>query len=575
VNNPRATRVLVQTPGRPEIACLRGRGIPELREIEPLTGRMTIQRIEGDTYSEPDDGRLELALKASKGGIWDWWTAKRDIYYSCRALEFLEYGEQNAPNFFLAPHKAVHPEDREQFTSALALALDQAGPELLAIDCRIRTGSNTWRWLRIQGTVVRDSGGKATRMAGSMTDISARKAAEAQIEEERHRLQMLIDHVPLQVYFKDRDSRFVLTNRKMAEWMGFQHPDELTGKHDRDFFAGEHAEGAQSDEQQIMETGKPLTEKLERETWRKGSDTWVLTSKFPWRDSLGNIQGTFGVSSDVTPLVEARRKADDLAWQLAARNRTYEEELQLAREIQQSLAGSRFPEIGSQQEQLCFSARYGPISGLAGDFFEIVRVSDEAVGLLICDVMGHGVRAALVVAMLRGLLEEQRHAAADPSTYLTGLNAGLVSILERAGVTVFATAFYAFVDLGAGVLRYATAGHPGAIVTGPEGVRQLTTAREEQGPALGILPEASFPVSEMSLDQLSSLLLFTDGIVEAENEAGQAFQVKRLIPLVEEKRDQPMEKTLDDLLAAVLEYTGGHGFEDDVCLLAMQRRPEC
>lgn len=522
---------------------------------------------------EFNEGRLELALRASNEGIWDWQVGSPAIYYSRRILEFLECGAQHAPNLFLPPHDAIHALERESFAAALASALNPAGPELFAIDCRVHTGGCQWRWLRIRGTVVRERDGRATRIAGSMIDISRRKAAEAQIEEERHRLRLLIDHVPLQVYFKDRESRFVLTNRKMAEWMGFQHPDELTGKHDRDFFAEEHAVTAERDEKKIMETGEPLTETLERETWRAGSDTWVLTSKFPWHDRLGQVMGTFGVSSDVTDLVEARRKADELARELAARNRTYEEELLLAREVQQALAGSRFPEIEGARQSLSFCARYGPISGLAGDFFEIVRVADDCAGLLICDVMGHGVRAALVVAMLRGLLEDQRVNAADPSAYLSGLNTGLASILERAGVTVFATAFYAVADLGTGRLRYATAGHPSGIVIGPGGVRQLAREREGQGPCLGLLPNASFPAAELPLAEVSSLLLFTDGIVEAENPAGEPFQVERLLRLVEGKQGQPMEKTLDDLLAAVLEYTDGHGFDDDVCLLAMETAP--
>lgn len=531
-------------------------------------------RSPGDnTRRESDDGRLELALRAGNEGIWDWWTGREEIYYSRRTLEFLECGSNNAPNLFLPPHDPVHPDDQERFARTLAHALDHAGPELFAIDCRVRTGNADWRWLRIRGTIVRGRDGRATRMAGSMIDISRRMAAEAAVEEERHLLRMLIDHVPLQIYFKDHNSRFVLTNYKMAKWMGFEHPDELTGKHDCDFFEGEHAEMAAEDEKAIMESRTPLMEKLERETWRGGQDTWVLTSKFPWIDVRGRVQGTFGVSSDVTALVEARRKADRLAEELAARNRTYEEELQLAREIQQSLVAPRFPEIFGKKQRISFSARYGPISSLAGDFFEIVRIADDSAGMLICDVMGHGVRAALVVAMLRGLLEEQRHCAGDPAAYLAGLNVGLASILERAGVTVFATAFYAVVDLGSKAVRYATAGHPGAIVVGRDGVRQLAKNQEERGPALGLLPEASFPAAEIPLDELSSLLLFTDGIFEAENEAGEAFLVERLVQHIAERRDHPMEKTLDDLLAAVLEYTGARGLDDDVCLLAMEKEP--
>lgn len=514
--------------------------------------------------------RLALALKASNEGIWDWWVERADIYYSRRILEFLECGPGAAPNVFLAPHGEVHPEDRERFGQALRNVLDPAGPELLAVDCRLRTGGGGWRWLRIRGTVVRCREGRAERIAGSMIDISLRKEAEAQFEEERHRLRMLIDHVPLQVYFKDRESRFVLANRQMAEWMDLQDPQDLLGRHDRDFFAREHWEQAAADERRIMETLDPVSAKLEREAWRGGEDTWVMTSKFPWLDRNGGVRGTFGVSSDVTDLVKAQREATALAAELQVRNEAYEEELQLAREIQQTLAGAAFPDVANGSRALRFGSRYLPISGMAGDFFEVIQISPDTAGVLICDVMGHGVRSALVVAMLRGLLEKQRRSAADPSAFLRGLNNGLNSILDRAGATMFATAFYAVADLGAGTLRYACAGHPGAVVMGPAGVWQLSTTRKERGPGLGLVAKADYPAGVQPLAEVERLLLFTDGILEAENGAGEAFLVQRLIETAAGCRGEGLEGTLDLVLNRVLGFTGGHRFEDDVCLLGVE-----
>jgi sigma-B regulation protein RsbU (phosphoserine phosphatase) len=520
-----------------------------------------------------DAERMVLALRASNEGIWDWWVGKTEIYYSRRILEFLECGLASAPNLFSEPHENIHPEDRARFSQALQNVLNPSGPELFAIDCRVKTGSDHWRWLRIRGTVVRTREGQAKRIAGSMIDISLRKQAEAQIEEERHLLRMLIDHVPLQVYFKDRQSRFVLANRQMAEWIGLKEPSELNGKHDRDFFGPEHWEQAAADEQRIMETREPVNEKVERETWRGGEDTWVLTSKFPWIDSNGEVRGTFGVSSDVTELVTARQEATDLAAELQVRNEAYEEELQLAREIQQALAGSSFPEVSDGKSTLSFGARYLPISGMAGDFFEVLRISNDKAGLLICDVMGHGVRSALVVAMLRGLLEKQRRSAGDPTAFLSGLNNGLAAILDRAGATMFATAFYAVADLSAGTLSYACAGHPGAVATGPGGVRQLAALRKEKGPGLGLIEKAEYPSGTVSLAEVNRILLFTDGILEAENDEGEPFLEKRLMETAADCRGESLEGMLDVVLARVLQYSDGHHFDDDVCLLGMELVP--
>jgi hypothetical protein len=115
---------------------------------------------------------MVLALKASNEGIWDWWTGKKEIYYSRRILEFLECSSSSAPNLFLEPHPTVHPEDQERFSLALQNVLNPSGPELFAIDCRVKTGGDRWRWLRIRGSVVRDREGRAQRIAGSMIDIT-------------------------------------------------------------------------------------------------------------------------------------------------------------------------------------------------------------------------------------------------------------------------------------------------------------------------------------------------------------------------------------------------------------------
>jgi phosphoserine phosphatase RsbU/P len=516
--------------------------------------------------------RLELALKASNEGIWDWWTDRKEIYYSRRVLEFLECGRKQAPHLFLPPHDSIHPEERRAFELALAQALLDGGPETLATDARVRTGSGDWRWLRIRGTVVRDREGRAYRIAGSMIDISRRKEAEAQLEDERFLLRQLIENIPLQVYFKDLTSRFVMANKGMAEWMGLQDSSELTGRHDRDFFDEEHWKPAGQDELRIISTGEPITDKLEHETWHQGESTWVLTSKFPWRDRHGQLKGTFGVSSNVTDLINIQRE-------LLQKNEAYEEELQLAREIQQALTGRGFNPIRTQGRTLAFGSRYLPISGLAGDFFEVIQTGPDSAGVLICDVMGHGVRSALIVAMLRGLLEKERAQATDPGAFLEGLNEGLTSILQRAGATMFATAFYGHMDLRNGSFRFACAGHPGPIIDGPGGVRQIANERADKGPGLGLIRNSRFPCHELPLCEVRRLILFTDGVLEAENRAGEPFFANRLKDFIASKSAEPLDSMLDGILTSVLAFSETLNFDDDVCLLAAEitdgRGSEC
>ena len=328
----------------------------------------------------------------------------------------------------------------------------------------------------MRGVVVRDSAGNAERIVGSMIDISQRKEAEVELEEERYRLYQLIGNIPVNVYYKDKDSKFVLANNSTAHKMGVESYRDLLGKSDHDFFEATHADLARANELEIMESRKPQINVIQRETWEGKEDTWAETSKMPWLDKKGNLIGTYGITSDITNLLRTQRMLTSLAEELQSRYTVVEEELQLAREIQQALLPRSLDGLTLEgvSREVTFGCRYAPASEMAGDFYEVLPISQHAFGFLVCDVMGHGVRAALVVSMLRGLMEKERDAATDPEWFLYGINEGLVSILERAGVTFFATAIYCVVNLKEGIFSYASAGHPAPIVVRPVSYTHLT-----------------------------------------------------------------------------------------------------
>ena len=139
-------------------------------------------------------------------------------------------------------------------------------------------------------------------------DISERVKAEEALRFEQFLMKTLMDTVPDPIYFKDRESRFLRANRALARRLGVDHPDQLVGRTDRDFFAGEHAESARQDEQRILRTGEPVVNFEEHETWPDGREAWVSTTKMPLRDADGTVVGTFGVSRDITD----RKRAEDL-----------------------------------------------------------------------------------------------------------------------------------------------------------------------------------------------------------------------------------------------------------------------
>lgn len=129
--------------------------------------------------------------------------------------------------------------------------------------------------------------------------------------EEQHRtlehyFETLMEHVPANIYFKDHDSHFLKVNQSMAEKFGCGHPSDMLGKTDHDFFEAEHADQALADEQEIIDSGRGISGKIEHETFFAGKESWALTTKMPFRDRNGRIIGTFGISSDVTELISTR-----------------------------------------------------------------------------------------------------------------------------------------------------------------------------------------------------------------------------------------------------------------------------
>lgn len=468
----------------------------------------------------------------------------------------------------------IHEEDRDEFQEKLRAALKANGDQRLAVEPRGRgPGGGEWRYFRIRGIVVRDDAGLPVRLAGSMIDISRRKRAEEALQEERHLMRLLIDNVPLNIYFKDQESRFTLVNQSIVKWLGKEKPEDLLGKTDHDFFEAEHADQARRDELKIMETGEPIVGYLELETTTEGEDVWVLTTKMPLRDRNGEIIGTFGVSSDVSELVNTQRSLAAVAAKLKQRNNEIEEELVLAREVQQALLPQEYPTLPANgapgESMVSFGHRYIPISGLAGDFFEVFPVGENAVAMFICDVMGHGVRSAIIVSMLRGLLDQVEHAAVDPAGFLTELNDGLSRILRQAGVTML-TAFITVIDLEARELRYASAGHPAGIVRTVDGASVLPLGGRGAGPGLGLFAEAEYETQRMKLDGIRQVLMFTDGIFEIENRAGEALLQNRLVRVVRDAESAGLEDLLGEVLERVLAFAETRQFDDDVCLLGME-----
>jgi len=161
------------------------------------------------------------------------------------------------------------------------------------------------RYVQVMKSAVHDAGDHIVGLQAIFWDVTDRKRTETALEHERYLLHALMENLPHNIYFKDTTSHFISVNKAMARCFGLQDASEAIGKCDADFFTEEHAQQAMVDEQKIIQTGQPLLDIEEKETWPDSHVTWVSTSKLPLRSPEGEVIGTFGISRDITDRKQA------------------------------------------------------------------------------------------------------------------------------------------------------------------------------------------------------------------------------------------------------------------------------
>lgn len=523
---------------------------------------------------------VRMALQAAEEGVYCWEIDSGNIHYTERCLQMMGMPRHKlAPNIFTDPESTIHEDDVSFFRHSVERYLDTPTSIPMRIEVRLRNQSSKgWKWIRVNGLLERDASQKPVRLVGVWVDITRRKAADYQAREEKELFRTLIEHIPNSVYFKNRESRFVLANSATARKLGVPTPSDLIGKTDEYFFDESMCAISRAEEREIMESGRALTSRIHQETWKDRPDTWTNITKFPWYDGHGQLKGIVGISTDVTPLVEAEHKAKDAEKEIRAAKASLDKEIDLAREIQLSLLPYSIParswtsEDGSVSHTAAFHHIFTPSEGVAGDCFDVFPVGDSGVGMIICDVMGHGVRAALIASMLRGLMEQLSPQAGSPALFLSSLNRQLTRILLRASViNMFASALYVYLDLKTGRLTLSSAGHPSPILLKPGDRAEII--RLPRSLPLGLAEATSYSDVEVTLEPGSRLLLYTDGLTEAANAQGEELGVERVLDFLEKTRPAHIKDLVLSTFRYTGKFTGCSDLADDICLLGLEFDP--
>jgi serine phosphatase RsbU (regulator of sigma subunit) len=252
----------------------------------------------------------------------------------------------------------------------------------------------------------------------------------------------------------------------------------------------------------------------------------------------------------------------DAREQLARQLLSINQELELARQIQLSILPREIPKMAGFE----ISSRYLPMGSVAGDFYDFLVLDDKHVGILIADVSGHGLAAALIASMLQVALSAQLPNAASPARVLSGLNRALCGKFQ----CHFVTAAYLFVDAEKNAMAFAGAGHPPMLLW--EGSRGSVREVLKNGLVLGQFPQELYGSVDLEIGRGDRCVLYTDGILEARNRSGEIFGADRMRIFLESNHGLSAGNLADLLLGELSRWTERpmhEGQEDDLTLLAI------
>ena len=231
-----------------------------------------------------------------------------------------------------------------------------------------------------------------------------------------------------------------------------------------------------------------------------------------------------------------------------------ETQLEVARQVQLELLPARDPEL----EGFDISAYNFPTEEVSGDYYDWVRIYDDQIGIVIADVSGKGVPAALLMSFLRASLRAATHIGYAPHISMSKVNYLLWESIER---NQFVTAFYGILDATNRTLSYSNAGHSPPLLMKADGTERF---EERGGVPLGMFRDSRYYEYFETIEPGEVFVLYTDGVTEAMNSSDEEYERDRLVAAVRECRHLPAREMIDFIHRELTAWTEGRGAHDDV-----------
>jgi PAS domain S-box-containing protein len=438
----------------------------------------------------------------------------------------------------------IHPDDLPAMNASRLPAVGSG--EAFQAEVRMRNKHGAYRWHLIRSVPVYDRKGQVLQRYGTATDIDDFKRAQEALRESEERFNLAVQGSDAGIWDWDLRTDVVYFSPRWKSMLGYR--DDEVENNFREWETRLHPEDRVRARATIDDylAGRSTEYQLEHRLRHKDDGYRTILSRgAAVRDSSGKPYRMVGWHIDITAHKETVEELNDKLIQLEA-----------AQRIQQSLLPKRPPSLtGIDLAGLSVPAAYA-----GGDMFDYLPILGGNLGVVIGDVSGHGIGAALQMAATQAFLRSLSQACTTIPEILTRLNQ---FVCERLEEEYFLTLLLVRLDPRTRTMLYANAGHPTAYVLDPTGaVRE--ELRSESLP-IGVQPQTDFPVGgPIHLQPGEIVVLMTDGILEAEAASTEAFGIERLLRVVREHREQTSQEILDALRAAVEAHTGMKEPRDDL-----------
>ena len=237
-----------------------------------------------------------------------------------------------------------------------------------------------------------------------------------------------------------------------------------------------------------------------------------------------------------------------------------EEQLKIAKDVQLSLLPNTDPKI----EGYSFASICIPTFEIGGDYFDYIPIDEDRIGIVISDVSGDGVPAALIMAAFRALLRYNAKLFSDPAKLMKLMNEQVSEFMRKRD---FISVFYGILDYKHHKFVYCNCGHNPGLHLNSQNIRLI----EGGGPSLNLLKDAEFKTFELHLEKNDQILLYTDGVVEVFSKDKKQFSLERLIDTFSHNADKSPTEIIQKIIFATKDFSSSDFYNDDFTLLVLER----